>query len=151
MYNRRHFGTMPQTFGGILEGFFDNGMPHFKGEVWHTGVAPVNIHETDKGYDLQLVAPGLKKEDFKIKLDQNILTISYEHKEEKTEENNDQDTNNPKVIRNEYRFRSFKRSFTLNEKVNVAGINAKYTDGILYVNLPKKEAAEPAAKEINID
>jgi len=151
MYNRRHYGSMPQTFGGILEGFFENGMPHFKGEVWHTGAAPVNIQETEKGYDLQLVAPGLKKDDFKIKLEQNLLTISYEHNEEKAEENKEQNANDPKVIRNEYRFRSFKRSFTLSEKVNVAGISAKYTDGILYVSLPKKETTEPASKEINID
>jgi HSP20 family protein len=152
MYNRRNYGAMPQTFGGLLEGFFENGMPHFKGEVWHASAAPVNIHETDKGYDLQVVAPGLKKEDFKIKLDQNILTISYEQKQkEQVEENKEQDANAPKVIRNEYKFRSFKRSFTLNEKVNVADINAKYTDGILYVSLPKKEAAEPTTQEINID
>src|ERR1700752_493828 len=98
MYNRRHYGSMPQTFGGILEGFFENGMRHFKGEVWHTGSAPVNIQETEKGYDLQLVAPGLKKEDFKIKLDQNLLTISYEHKDEKAEENKEQNTKEPKVI-----------------------------------------------------
>ena len=144
MYHKRNFGIMPQSFGGLLEGFLENGMPKVKGDFWYTSSAPVNIKETDKAYELHLVAPGLKKEDFKINLDQNILTVSFEQKEENNEETAE------KWIRSEYHFRSFKRSFTLNEKVNASGITAKYEDGILNVTLPKKETEEKTAQQINV-
>jgi HSP20 family protein len=143
MYHKRNFGMMPQSFGGLLEGFLENGMPKVKGDFWYTSSAPVNIKETDKAYELQLVAPGLKKDDFKINLDQDILTISFEQKEETKDESE-------KWLRNEYHFRSFKRSFTLNEKVNAAGITAKYEDGILNVSLPKKETEEKVAQQITV-
>ncbi len=149
MYNRKHFGHMPQTFGGILESVLENGMPRFKGEYWTSNV-PVNIQETDAAYELQMVAPGLKKEEFRINLDQNILTISYEHKEQKEETTENSDKKEPKVLRSEYQFRSFKRSFTLNEKIDAAGISAKYNDGVLHVTMPKKQAEEKTAQTINV-
>ena len=147
MYNKKHFGTMPQTFGGLLEGFLENGLPHVKTDFWYTSVAPVNIQETESAYELHVVAPGLSKEDFSISLDKNILTIAYDKKEENQEQKEEKEI---KWLKNEYHFRSFKRSFTLNDKVNTEGINAKYTDGILYVTLPKKEVAETKAQTINV-
>ncbi|RYF87030.1 MAG: Hsp20/alpha crystallin family protein, partial [Chitinophagaceae bacterium] len=74
----------------------------------------------------------------------NVLHITYEHKEDET-------VTADKWLRKEYRLQTFRRSFTLNEKVNVSGIGAKYTDGVLIVTLPKKEAAEPTSQQINID
>ncbi len=144
MYYKRNFGQLPNNFGGLLEGILENGMPRIKGDLWYSSSAPVNIKETDKAYELHLVAPGLKKEDFKLNLEQNILTISFEQKEESNEQTE-------KWIRNEYTKRSFKRSFTLNEKVNASGITAKYEDGILNVSLPKKETEEKSAQQINVE
>ncbi len=141
MYNiKSHYGFSPRTLNGFLEGV----NKAFNEESWTNITAPVNIKETDKEYELHLVAPGLKKEDFKLSVDKNILNISFEQKEEEAKEEG------TKWLRNEYRFRSFKRSFTLNEKVNASGISAKYNDGILYITLPKKENAEPTTQEISV-
>jgi HSP20 family protein len=88
-------------------------------------------------------APGLEKADFNVKVDGNLLTISAEKKTAETVEGQ-------KMIRTEFSLKSFKRSFTLDEKINAAGINAKYENGILNVLLPKKEEVKEAAKEITI-
>lgn len=105
--------------------------------------APVNIRETEKEYVIEVVAPGWNKEDFKIQLDNNLLTVSVDKKEETVNENE-------KVVRREYRQQSFKRSFTVNEKMNADAISAQYVNGVLTLNLPKKEEVKPAAKQINI-
>ena len=105
---------------------------------------PVNIRENEKEYLLDVVAPGLNKEDFKIDLENNLLTIAVEKKEESVNEGE-------KKVRTEYKFQSFKRSFTLDEKINAEGISAQYVNGILTLNLPKKEEVKIQAKQITID
>jgi HSP20 family protein len=107
------------------------------------GSTPVNIRENDKSYSIDVIAPGFDKADFKVNLDQQLLTISAEKKEEVKQENE-------KQIRREYSSRSFKRSFTLDEKIDAAAIEAKYVNGVLTLNLPKKEEVKAAAKEISI-
>ena len=104
---------------------------------------PVNIRETEKEYLLDVVAPGFNKEDFKINLEDHLLTISVEKKEETVNEGE-------KQLRNEYKFQAFKRSFTLDEKINAEGISAQYVNGILTLNLPKKEDVKPTTKQISI-
>jgi HSP20 family protein len=104
---------------------------------------PVNISKSDVGYTMEVIAPGLEKEDFKISLEKNILTISADKKQD-TEENEG------KVIRNEYMFQSFKRSFTLDEKIDGEAISAKYVNGVLTLNLPRKAEVKEATKQINI-
>lgn len=146
MYNKRSFAVMPRTLGGFFEDVFQNGLNQFNEEVSAFQV-PVNIQETEKSYELHVVAAGLKKEDFKLSIDRNILNISFEHKEESKEEGSDQG----KWLRTEYKVRSFKRSFTLNEKINTNGISAKYNDGILNISLPKKELSEPTTHEISVN
>lgn len=143
MYHKK-YGMMPRAFNGLMEDMFSNNWNRFFADdkVAHSFV-PVNIKETDTAYELHVIAPGLSKENFKVNLEQDILTISFEQKEENKEQEG-------KWLRNEYRFRSFKRSFTLNDKVNASGINAKYTDGVLVVILPKKETAEPNSQQINV-
>jgi HSP20 family protein len=103
----------------------------------------VNIGENENAYQLEFNVPGRKKEDFKITFDQSILTIAFEKKEEKKEESK-------KYIRREFSTQSFKRSFTLDEKINVDGIEAKYEDGILTLTLPKVEEVKVLPKEIAI-
>ncbi len=104
-------------------------------------VPPVNIKETDTAFNVALVAPGLKKEDFNIEVDNSVLTISYN-----AVENNDQEQG--KFTRREFISASFKRAFTLPETVNEDDINAVYADGILTLTLPKKEEAQPKAKRL---
>lgn len=103
----------------------------------------VNISETNDNYELEFNVPGRKKEDFKITVDKNILTVSFERKEDNKEENK-------QFIKREFVTQSFKRSFTLDEKINADDINAKYEDGILYLTLPKKEEVKVLPKEIAV-
>ncbi len=103
----------------------------------------VNIKESDSAYTLELAAPGLAKEDFKIRVEENQLTISGEKKQEQNEKNE-------KYSRKEFSFTSFTRSFTLPENVNMEAIQANYNHGIMIVTLPKTEPAKPKTKEINI-
>lgn len=103
----------------------------------------VNISETNDNYELEFNVPGRKKEDFKITVDKNILTVSFEKKEEQKEESK-------QFIKREFRSNSFKRSFTLDEKINAEAINAKYENGILFLTLPKKEEVKVLPKEIAI-
>jgi len=144
MYNRKFYGVSPRTIGGLIEDVFQNGWNRVNEEI-SSFTAPVNIQETDKSYELHVIAPGLKKDDFKINLDHNILNISFAQKEE-----NDQEQEG-KWLRSEYRMRSFKRSFTLNEKVYAGKIAAKYDNGILVISLPKKEPTEAPAHDIAVN
>ena len=129
------------SFNNLLSDVFPQ-MPSLFKDEFVQGV-PVNIKETEKEFLIELVAPGMNKEDFGINLDDSVLTISVERKEEVKNENE-------KVIRNEYKYSSFKRSFTLDEKVDAEKIAAQYVNGVLILNLPKKEEVKPATKQITI-
>ena len=106
-------------------------------------VPPVNIHENEEGYHLELQAPGLQKEDFKINVEKGLLTVSYQ-KPDKSEQSN------YKTHRREFSVSSFKRSFSLDEKVNADDIKAKYDAGVLQIFLPKKEEVKVSPKQIEI-
>jgi HSP20 family protein len=103
-----------------------------------------NIHETPEAYHLELNAPGRTKEDFKIQVEQGLLTVSFDKKEESAR------SEDYKTIRREFEFRSFKRSFSVDDKINVDGIEAKYEQGVLKLLLPKKEESKQSVKQINI-
>jgi HSP20 family protein len=105
---------------------------------------PVNISETENAYHLDILAAGRKKELFVVNVEKDILTVSYETKEQES------DNANLKSIRNEFVVNGFKRSFTLDEKVNAEAIEAKYEDGILKLTLPKKAEVKPEVKQITI-
>jgi HSP20 family protein len=134
----RNFNSFVDDFFTELPGLFRNeSEPQWKGFV------PVNILETEKGYSLEVVAPGFEKTDFRVNLDQQVLTISAEKKEEVKDDTK-------KQIRKEYNYRSFKRVFTIDEKIDANSIEAQYVNGVLTLNLPKKETVKETAKEINI-
>lgn len=101
-------------------------------------IPAANITETKDDYKLFLCVPGMKKSDFNIDIEGNMLTISAE-REEKIEEKDENFT------RKEYNFSSFSRSFTLPDEVNREKIDATYVDGVLKLFLPKKEEAKKAA------
>jgi HSP20 family protein len=100
-------------------------------------IPAVNITEQKDDYLVSLAAPGLKKDDFHIDVDGNMLTISCEKEENKEEKD-------IRYNRREYSYSSFERSFTLPDEVNKDKIDAKYEDGILKLVLPKKEEAKKA-------
>ncbi len=129
------------SFNNLLSDVFPQFPSLYKEDLKQA--TPVNIRETEKEYLLDVVAPGFTKEDFKISLENNLLTVSVEKKEETVNEGE-------KQLRREYQFQSFKRSFTLDEKINADEIAAHYVNGILTLNLPKKEEVKPTTKQISI-
>jgi|SRR5689334_3996622 len=103
-----------------------------------TTLPAVNIKETENSYEVEMAAPGMKKQDFKIELDNNILTISSEKSEESHE-----DDGKGRYSRREFSYQSFQRSFTLpKEVVDEDKIEARYRDGVLQLSIPKKEKAK---------
>ncbi|WP_132055036.1 Hsp20/alpha crystallin family protein [Pseudocnuella soli] len=133
-----------QSFNNILDDFFYPAPSLFKNGANGNGHStPVNIRKTENGYELQLVAPGFEKEAFKIDLDKNLLTIAAAHKAEG-------DKQQEGFIRTEFRQRSFKRSFTLDETIDAEKIEARYHNGILVLNLPKKVEVKEPVKQISI-
>ncbi|MES2478160.1 MAG: Hsp20/alpha crystallin family protein [Bacteroidota bacterium] len=141
MYNKTRFHHAPVHFANLLEGLMnpESSFTDYKAKQG----ASVNIRETADQYELHLLAPGLNKEDFKIDVDKNLLTIAFEHKEESKE-------TDEKWLRQEFKMSSFKRSFSLNEKIDAAAIKATYENGILNVSLPKKEKEEAKAVSIAV-
>jgi HSP20 family protein len=127
-----------------LSRFFDDDFWGFNGSLTSRQV-PVNIRETDKTYEMEVVAPGLRKEDFNVSISENMLTVSFEHKEENKEENKSEG-----YLRQEYRMQAFSRSFTLDDTVDAEKISAQYKDGVLHLSLPKKEGAQRIAKSIQV-
>src|ERR1700733_6479266 len=98
-------------------------------------VPAVNIAETESEFHIELAVPGLKKEDFKISLDKNVLSVSAEKKAENVE-------GGKKYSKREYTYNSFVRLFTLPESADQGKIAAEYTDGILKLDVTKKEEAK---------
>jgi HSP20 family protein len=126
-----------------LTQFVDEFLQGFPVKDESFGFPPVNIHETADAYHLELSAPGRTKEDFILSLDNGQLTISFEKKEEtRTEEY--------KTVRKEFSFRSFKRSFNLDDRIDTNGIQAKYENGVLKLLLPKKEEKKESVKQISV-
>ena len=134
-----------KSFDGLMNELF-NDLPISFGKSLREDVLhfpPVNIIENNELYKLEMSAPGLEKADFNVKLDGKILTISSEKKTEAA-------TEHEKMIRKEFSQKTFKRSFTLDEKIDAANISARYENGILKLELPKKEEVKNGAKEISI-
>jgi HSP20 family protein len=110
----------------------------------NTTLPKVNIKEDDNGFLVEMAAPGMEKKDFNIKLENNVLTVSSEKGDESEAEQE-------KYTRKEFAFQSFQRSFTLPDTAHVEKTVATYRNGILSIQIPKKEEAKPKPpKSINI-
>jgi HSP20 family protein len=101
---------------------------------------PANIIEGEKEYRLELSVPGFRKEDFNIDIEQGVLTISSERKEESNKEEKN-------YSRKEFSYSSFSRTFQLPENCDENSINAKYDNGVLQLTIPKKEVATAKPKK----
>ena len=135
-----HQRPFQKTFNDLFEDLFQ----HYPAPVqknWSS--VPVNIKETNEFYQLDVVAPGMEKADFKINIENDLLTISAEKKEETLSENE-------KQIRKEFVNKAFNRSFTLDDSIDAGNISAKYENGILQLTLPKKEEVKVVPKEISV-
>jgi HSP20 family protein len=100
----------------------------------------VNIKESNKDFNLEFAAPGFKKEDIKVSIDDNILTISAEKENRKQEETE-------RFTRKEFSYNSFSRAFALPDSVNCNKIDASYTDGVLKLSIPKNEISKATVKK----
>ena len=127
-------------FSDVFDSIFNDS---FVSDRLLTKVPAVNIAETENEFHIELAAPGLKKEDFKINLDKNVLSISAEKKA-------DSDSEGKKYSKREYSYTSFVRSFTLPDTADQSNISAEYADGILKLNVAKKEEAKFQTREIAI-
>ncbi len=117
----------PDWFGGL--------------ETVNTNLPPVNIKDNETNFELELSVPGRLKEDFKIEIDKELLTVSNEVKTNEV-------SKEEKFTRKEFGLNSFKRSFTLPNTIDVDNIEANYENGVLSFVLPKKDEALPKPKRV---
>lgn len=135
MRRNRMYPEIPSLFNEFFNGeLMEN--QDFDTMSSESTLPSVNIMDTENSFEIEVAAPGMAKKDFKIELNNNILTISSENENSKEDENQN-------YTRKEFSYKSFLRSFRLPEnKVDGNKINAKYKNGILFVSLPKKEEAK---------
>ena len=145
----------PEVFGRCnfdpFDDFFDRPLPrrmppHMNDMPPMAQVMKTDVKETETGYELAVDLPGIKKENVKAELNDGYLTISAS-----AEQNNDQQDENGKYIRRERYTGSYSRSFFVGKDVTEADIKAKFTDGVLRLNIPKKEPSAPEKKYIAIE
>jgi len=140
---KQNTGLLPS----LLEDLFDSDF-FKKPTVMQAGltVPAVNIKETPERYEIEMAAAGMKKEDFNINLERNVIIISTEKSNETSE--TDKDHN---YTRKEFNYSSFSRSFVLPQAANREDIKATYVDGVLNVIIPKKEDAKMLPKAIVVE
>lgn len=125
------------TWSNWLDDIFNRDLPTVFTSNFNTGITlpKVNIKETADAFIVEMAVPGLKKSDLNIDVDNQLLSISSEIKEEK-------ESNEDNYTRREFGYSAFKRTFNLPESVDDEKINASYKEGILNIHLPKKEEAK---------
>ncbi|MBR5433419.1 MAG: Hsp20/alpha crystallin family protein [Bacteroidales bacterium] len=141
-----------QNVNAWVPSFFED---VFNDDFWGASISKqfatpaVNIKESDKDYTIQIAAPGMTKNDFKININEyNELAISLEKKDEKEEKGKEKEA----WLRREFSYTSYSQSFAIPEDVEVANISAKIENGVLNIDLPKKEIVDktPATRQIEI-
>ena|SRR5687768_14739367 len=132
----------------VWDDFFNRDIFNWGSDFMNSGssMPAVNIKETKDSFEVEMAAPGMKKEDFKIELDGHTLSISCEKEESK------ENTENENYSRKEFNYQSFMRTFHLpKDVVNSEKIEAKYENGLLHLTIPKREEAKvKPARLINI-
>jgi len=144
--NRSLFPAIPSLLNDFLaDDWFDSSLASWKSPG--ATLPAVNVSETNDDFLIDVAAPGMKRDDFKVELVDNVLTIVSQR-----EDNPEQQDSNTKYIRKEFSYQAFQRSFSLPEnKVEGNKIAARYIDGILHVTIPKKEEAKiKPAKQIKV-
>jgi HSP20 family protein len=134
--------TFEKPFSFYIDRFFDNDYDWFRPQKTN---GQVNISEGKDGYTIEVTAPGFSKEELNIDIDNKVLTITGEHKEEKNDSNEN-------YTRKEFCKQSFQRSFTIPDDVDLEkGFDAKFENGVLTVSVQKpKELPKVEPKKIEI-
>ena len=147
--SKRQNGNSVPTVENFVNRLFEDGFQSmFSDNLWNEGSlstasVPVNISETEQQYQINLVAPGCRKEDFKIDLNEKLLTVTFTPPVNQT---------NEKVLwtRSEFIQAAFTRNFVINDTVDINNIIANYQDGILRISLGKNESAKSTVKQIEV-
>lgn len=129
----------PTLRGSLLSDFFDDDV-FVNSPVGRRSMPSVNIRETEKAYELEMAAPGYNKKDFNISIDNNLLTVSAEKKQE-------QEITDQHYTRREFGYESFSRSFSLPADTNEDDVNARYEEGILKLSINKKNPSGGKTKK----
>ncbi|HKG68869.1 MAG TPA: Hsp20/alpha crystallin family protein [Segetibacter sp.] len=142
-------GNVTNPFPNLFDDLFSRDLFDWNNSNFSTTgttLPAVNVKETPESFVVEMAAPGMKKEDFKVELNNNLLTISSEQKSEQEEKDNDRYT------RKEFSYQSFQRSFQLSrEAVDADNIQAKYENGVLHLTIPKREEVkQKPSRLINI-
>lgn len=137
--NNQFPSLIENFFGRDINDFFNSNGPALR------NVPAVNVVEHTDGFRIEVAAPGLKREDFKLHLNHNNLTISSSQETSKEEKEGE------KFTRQEFSYTSFQRTFTLPNSVDSENIKANYADGVLKIEIPKREEAKvKPARQIEI-
>jgi HSP20 family protein len=138
--NANNSRSLNPGFNDIFESVFNDS---FLSDRMISRVPAVNICETQDHYLIEMAAPGLNKEDFNIKLDKNLLSVSVEQKKEHS-------TQDKQYNKREFSYSSFVRSFALPDSADDAQIEASYVDGMLNIHVAKKDEAKQVVRQIEI-
>ena len=142
----RRFENSTPSFPSLFDNWFNRDMMDWMNSNYsntNTTLPAVNVKEDDNQYEIEVAAPGMNKDDFKVNLDQDTLVISSEKKSEKKEDKKGS------YSKQEFSYQSFQRSFSLPEHlVDGEKIAARYENGILKIQIPKKEEAKPKPSRI---
>ena len=135
-----------RSLPGLFDEFFNgNLLPNYIEEGAWKSTPAVNIYETNEKFEIEIAAPGLEKDDFKIDLKNDYLLVYSEKKDKKEEKEKG------KVVRSEFRYSSFQRSFALPKDIDVTAIQATHKNGVLIIELPKKvEQKDSLVRQIEI-
>lgn len=139
-FNGNRNSSLATGFNDIFESIFNDS---FVSDRMMSKVPAVNVSETEDHYRIEMAAPGLNKEDFDIKLDRNMLTVSVEQQKQNVQEER-------QFNRREFSYTSFVRSFALPETADDAQIEANYINGVLNIQVAKKEEAKQVTRKIEI-
>ena len=138
--DKRNNSSLLPGFNDVFDSIFND---TFFNDRMTMRVPAANISESEDHFHVELAAPGLKKEDFKINLERNVLNISVERQ-------NEQNDTQKNYSKREYSYSSWVRSFTLPESANADQIDAAYTDGVLKIDISKREEAKAVRRQIEI-
>jgi len=138
--DKRNNSSLLPGFNDVFDSIFND---TFFNDRMTMRVPAANISESEDHFHVELAAPGLKKEDFKINLERNVLNISVERQ-------NEQNDTQKNYSKREYSYSSWVRSFTLPESANADQIDAAYTDGVLKIDISKREEAKAIRRQIEI-
>tara|TARA_B100002049_G_scaffold30809_1_gene20216 strand:- start:940 stop:1389 length:450 start_codon:yes stop_codon:yes gene_type:complete len=139
----RHLGSdYFDNFGDVFNGFFRTPLTHRS--VRKARIPAVDVAETDTAYQVKAELPGIRKEDLDVTVDDGVLTIKAEHND------NQEQTENGQLIRQERSYGKFVRSLRLGANVDEETITAEYRDGVLHITLPKAKEVQPRKVEVSV-